>query len=626
MAIQRNSFIFLIWLAYLFSTWASAQSSYSPKIDSLRRLQQDSAAVNYALQNAYYIYSENLDRADSIFTYIIATAQRKQWLQSQAFGHLYLGVTHYLGGAYKQANEQYYHALSLFDSLANDSGRGRTYNELAVFYHKTGDSQKAFNALDSAYHFCRKANDTQGIGTALEHRASFLFRQQKYSEARPYIDKVLAIRQKQQDTVGLSYVYLNLAEYYTATGAYEKALDKVKHSTRLRKAIGDTQGVIVNLVITGEILMSQKNYKLAIKYFRKGIKRARKIGFMDLERYANTMLEQCYLALKDYKKAYAHARESGRVKDSLFNLEKARAISELETQYQTERKEQKIALQKATLTEQEAVIERNTVFMIALTLIVILLILIYFLARYRFRKKRELMQREQQLQLQKTQIAAALSTQEEERKRVARDLHDGFGQLIAALRMHLDAADAHLQDATPQTLKQAENVLEQMHQEIRSAAFNLMPQVLIDGGLLPALKELAQRLNKAGKVKVSVAAFALENRLSETREVALYRIVQEWLTNVVKHAKAHSIQVQLVQHEEELNIIIEDDGMGFDPTILKRGKGNGWRNIQLRLQMINADGEVDSRPDMAGTTFVIHCPLQKQRAAKTNFESVTTRS
>ena len=626
MALQKHLGFFLIGLSGITAAFASYQSTHPKHIDSLYQNGNTKAAVKYALQNAYSLYSENLEKADSIFAWVVNVSHSQNWPEQKAYGHLYQGITYYLDGQYPQAHRNYYQALAAFDSLGSDSGKGRTYNELGVFYHKTDETKKAFAVLDSAYHFCRKAGDIQGMGTAQEHRASFLFRQQKYAEAKPYIDEVLEIREKQQDSVGLSYVYLNLAEYYTATKAYEEALKMVRRSTHLRKALGDTQGVIVNAVITGEIWMSRQDYGEAIKHLKNGQRRAHSIGYTDLERYAAKMLEKCYVALNNYQEAYAYVRESARIKDSLFNLEKARAVSELETQYETERKEQKIALQEAELSEQDALLERNTIFMAALALTVLLLVVIYFLARYRFRKKRELMQREQELRLQKTQIEATLRSQEEERKRVARDLHDGFGQLLSTLRMHLDAADEHLQQATPPSLAQAEKLLDQMHKEIRRSAFNLMPQVLIQGGLMPALQELAARLNEAGRLKVAVTAYAMEQRLPEQQEVALYRIVQEWLTNVVKYAEARSIQVQLVRHEDELSITIEDDGWGFDPSTLEKGKGNGWRNIQLRLQMIQATGEVDSRPDMAGTTFMIHCPLLEIHSETSKNKSVATLS
>lgn len=603
-------------------------SAHSPvkEVEELRQKQQHEASIDVALNKAYHIYTQNFEQADSVFTYVIRTARKNHWPEKRAFGHLYRGITQYLNGAYPQAHQQYFKALHLFDSLSLDSGMGRTYNELAVFYHKTKDTAKAFVALDSAYHFCRKAGDRQGMGTALEHRASFLFRKQKYSEAKAYMDRVLALRQKTKDSVGLSYVYLNLAEYHTVTGAFAKALERVRQSTQLRRALGDTQGVIVNTVITGEVQLSQKNYEAAIHSFKKGRKRARAIGFADLERYAHDMLEQCYLALEDYQSAYTHALEGARAQDSIFNLEKARAISELETQYQTEQKEQKIALQQATLNEQAAIIERNTLFIAALILVVALLAVIYFLARYRFRKRRELLEREQELRLQKAQIEATLRSQEEERKRVARDLHDGFGQLIAALRMQLDSAEDHLAKATPQALQQAESLLEQMHTEIRSAAFNLMPQVLIDGGLVPALQSLSDKLSQGGQVQISTRAYDMEERLDETREVALYRIVQEWLTNVLKYARASSVHIQLLRHEEELSLTIEDDGRGFDPAQLEQSEGNGWRNIQLRLQMIRGQGEVDSRPDLQGTTFIIQCPLNKENQRESKASSVATLS
>ena len=135
-----------------------------------------------------------------------------------------------------------------------------------------------------------------------------------------------------------------------------------------------------------------------------------------------------------------------------------------------------------------------------------------------------------------------------------------------------------------------------------------MPQVLIKGGLEEALSELAYRVNSTGKVEISVSAFDLEADIQPDRKVALYRVCQEWINNVIKYSACTKIEVQLVQHADELVITIEDDGNGFDPTTLAISTGNGWRNINSRLTLVHGQIEIDSTPSRQGTTVTISVP------------------
>jgi len=216
------------------------------------------------------------------------------------------------------------------------------------------------------------------------------------------------------------------------------------------------------------------------------------------------------------------------------------------------------------------------------------------------------MEKERELCIREAQIQASIQSQEIERKRFARDLHDGMGQLISALRiaLHNVNKESTLEERIAIASK-GESILNEMYHEIRSIAFNLMPQTLVQEGLVPALKEMSQRINGSGKIVIRINSFDMPQRLSEVQEISLYRIIQEWINNVYKYAEATLIEVQLIRHDEEINVTIEDNGRGFDPAILQQGSGNGWKNITSRLNLIKGVIDIDSRPDVEGTTAVI---------------------
>ena len=175
---------------------------------------------------------------------------------------------------------------------------------MAVFYRKQKEFEKAEACLDKGEKAAIEANDLESLGTNYGHRGAFLSIQGLYDEARPYYEKVLEIRTQQNDSVGLSYVYLDIAEYEAFKGRLNNAFEWIDKSTTIRKAIGDDQGVAVNTVIIGEMYFGNKQYIDAIPFFNKTIELATPIGYADLIKFAYGMLQQSYVALGNYKEAY----------------------------------------------------------------------------------------------------------------------------------------------------------------------------------------------------------------------------------------------------------------------------------------------------------------------------------
>jgi signal transduction histidine kinase len=205
--------------------------------------------------------------------------------------------------------------------------------------------------------------------------------------------------------------------------------------------------------------------------------------------------------------------------------------------------------------------------------------------------------------LRESQLQAVITSQEEERKRFAADLHDGLGQIISAVRLSLSK-----ENPEKDIVDHALGLLNDMNVEIRNIAFNLMPQSLMKDGLEDALTEFAKRINRTGQIQINVKTFHLDKEMPIEQKVPLYRVCQEWVNNVIKYANCKRISVQLVQHHEELVLTIEDDGNGFNTDALTQGQGNGWKNINSRIGLIKGNIEIDSQPGRQGTTVVITVP------------------
>jgi signal transduction histidine kinase len=175
--------------------------------------------------------------------------------------------------------------------------------------------------------------------------------------------------------------------------------------------------------------------------------------------------------------------------------------------------------------------------------------------------------------------------------------------MISALRLGL-SKDTLDKDSVQYAL----DLLNYMNVEIRNIAFNLMPQVLMKDGLHEALNEFAQRIAQSGRMNIDVQTYNINPTMNAETRIALYRICQEWVNNVIKYSTCKNIMLQAVQHPEELVITIEDDGDGFDQKLLKSGKGNGWKNINSRLSLVKGTIDIDSIPGRQGTIAILSVP------------------
>jgi two-component system NarL family sensor kinase len=206
---------------------------------------------------------------------------------------------------------------------------------------------------------------------------------------------------------------------------------------------------------------------------------------------------------------------------------------------------------------------------------------------------------------------AILEAEEKERRRIAQDLHDGVGQLLSAAKLNLSNLDSKIATQTEEqklAMQNALSLVDDSVKEVRAVSHNMMPNTLIKLGLASAVREFITKLGNAPTLKVDLEIVGLDTRLDNQIETVLYRVIQEIVNNIIKHAKASQISMQLIRHDTELNIMIEDNGVGFDTNQLDNFEGIGLKGIQTRIEFLNGSVHFDSSIGR-GTTVIIDIPL-----------------
>jgi signal transduction histidine kinase len=142
-----------------------------------------------------------------------------------------------------------------------------------------------------------------------------------------------------------------------------------------------------------------------------------------------------------------------------------------------------------------------------------------------------------------------------------------------------------------------------------------MPETLIKQGIVAALREFSYRINRSGKIKVEIDTFGINERLPDLQEISIYRITQEWVNNILKYSEADKINVNLTGDEQEITLLIEDNGNGFDKHKLISGSGNGWKNMNSRANLIKGELELDSTQGVNGNTLILNIPISVAKKA-----------
>ncbi|MBL0183493.1 MAG: sensor histidine kinase [Chitinophagaceae bacterium] len=347
----------------------------------------------------------------------------------------------------------------------------------------------------------------------------------------------------------------------------------------------------------------QKKYNEAETYLNHSIVLADSTGYKQGKYSAYLILSDLYKATNQYEKAFTSLQTAYSIKGKIINESTESKIAELETVYQTEKKEQQLKLQKAEIT-------KKNYLLWGLIAGVGLLILsgISFYRRRQIQNRMAL----QNAVMKQQDIAtrAIINAEENERKRIAADLHDGVGQMMSAAKMNLSAFENEIsfKDETQKiSFEKLIGLVDESCKEIRSVSHQMMPNALLKSGLASAVKEFIDKIDNR-IIKINLHAEGLNDRLDSNTETVLYRVIQECVNNVIKHSGATNLDISLIKDADGIAATVEDNGRGFDTTDKQKFDGIGLKNIRSRVEFLKGTVDFDSSPGK-GTLVAIHIPV-----------------
>ena len=520
---------------------------------------------------------------------------------------------------------QYYHKSHIPEDLTVKSS---IFNEMYSIYASWKDLENmkkyARMGLENAY----KSGDAQALTTtvySLGYTYEEIFRKdmqnrQMLDSAEHYYKKSISsfvenekrISTRSQlpfNALGLANLY---SEFYplsyqdTALHYLDIALDeglKTKQYTVVASVYG----------ILSEYAQKEDRWNDAENYLNLAAAHIKQEEIPDLSTLTRIMESLATIAERkgDYQSALVYYKKYVDFYETRFDNEKMALGKELEVKYATELREQKLVMLEEQVAHRKKL---NLIYILLSVSIFIALIFLLFAYRQRYKAWKQ-QQRLHQMEMDNIKsehkislLSAMIDGQENERGRIARDLHDGLGGLLSGIKIELSGGVR--QSESENTNKLIQSGLQRIDQavdELRRISRNMMPEVLLHYGLGEALKEYCQSLKRSG-VHITCQIFHYSNDLPKNKEVVVYRIAQELVNNAVKYANSKHILVELRQEVDSLSLTVEDDGIGFDLPLAKQKKGNGLQNIEARAIFLNGTLQIDSAYQ-EGTSTVFTCPV-----------------
>lgn len=562
-------------------------------------------------------------------------------------------------GDFDHAIDTFKLSLSIFQSLKDAEKIQIGYHNVGVAYFSKGDylnsTKYLVNALrqgssDSAYLF--QSYSMMGMNYLrldnLKLAKEYLEQAKNYTMGRSdfemgrliYLSKVYRKEGDYENTInsllsakevllksGESYPHFLVSIYFDLAGAHLNS-----HQLKLAEAYYDSTIVIAKKNLynpfllsaydgKGEVCYDKKKYTQAIDYFLLGLKLAKESSDFVFIQRLEFNLSKTYALLGNYKKAHEYLNDYIVTKDSVFNIEKNKQILEVSEKYETEKKEQAIkilAKDKSLLLAQKkldklALNQSNTrnqnLILIASLFALAICFLLFYLRNKSKKNKEKLMFMDQEYQLKK--VEAKFEGQEKERNRLSSELHDGIASSILMLKMSLSEKQKELKEE-----------LNSIYQEMRTISHDLKSPYF---GELESIDEMTKYLIKDSLLinRISVEYLWYPSNktayFNDKNKIIFYRVLQEIFTNIIKHANAQKVEISYTFHED-LNLMITDDGQGFETNDPEWRRGVGIQNIYTRIEMLQGKVSINSAKNK-GTVVMIDIPssmLLKHTSSREN--------
>jgi two-component system, NarL family, sensor kinase len=615
----------------------------------LRQEINDAYGIAASYNNIGYIYKDlgDYEKAASNFLFALQQFEKLNDRDAIAITYNYLGAISLRQKDYDQAIAYQSKALDIQQQRNDRNAMGISLQSLANIYGEQKQYDKSLENYLKAQNLYAEVNDLRQLGLVKANIAELYSRQQMHDKALPYFFEAIDIYQKISNSRSLANFYLSAAsslietnqlararkmidsaailtnktqnkehqkDLYQVESKYYAALGDYKQALQFASQYSDQKDVLLNdanikaltdMKVKYEtekkeqqiVLLNKDNAIKGLEIKNQQLQIEKNLFDLTQNRLA---LSQADLELANNKIQIQNQNELI-LQQKLDSTQKAKNILDLQ---------KKTEIQKLEISNRQLQVNRRNVLIGFLGAILLLGGLLGFSYYRRYKLKQEAKMQAAVLKQQEEATRAVLEAEEAERQRIAKDLHDGVGQMMSAAKMNLSAFEANTWFKNEEEKMVFEKIIllvDESCKEVRAVSHNMMPNALLKNSLASAIREFIDKLDHK-KLQVHLYTEGLEERLDSNVETVFYRVIQECVNNVIKHADADTLDISIIRENGEITATIEDNGKGFETTDKEKFDGIGLKNIRTRVEYLKGTVDFDSSPGK-GTLVALHVPL-----------------
>lgn len=669
----RVVFVFLTFSLLSFSS-SSQKLNVDSVEKVIRDTKYDSVRVDALQSlAAYMIKHQKKDSIGKIYLQqSLEISQKIGYTPGKAQYHLSMGNLASSRSDWSASIEAYQQMIDISPSIANDSIRKRilmmAYNNLGGIHNKNGDFSgslenrlKALEILEKAAFVNSHSRSVVYLNVASDYRQLKLYGKaiEYLKKTKPFFSDIAdwmkmefyfeyyecylaadsAIEAKvvldsmangiqhynltpfQVKDYALMHAKLSSNYYITQEINYPKSLELATEELRLARELGQDDNITDAYYQMGKTYLRMQQPAKAIASLTVAWDSAQSMGYDNVSRKVAELLQEAYAKNGNMKEAYQFSQKALELNNSIYDAEKTKELNFLEARFQSEKKGKEIAALTLTNTLQQLEVVRKNKALIVGSVIAGALLLVLGLLYRNNRQRRLIVEKDQLLkeeqirflerQQQVVSLQSMINGQESERSRIAKDLHDGLGGLFSTIKMHFSTLQHEKEELKTDTLfVKSYELINSASEDVRRIAHNMMPEVLIRMGLVQAIQELCNSISAGKLLQVTLQHYGMEKRLNSSTEIMLFRIMQELLNNIMKHAKATEAIIQFNKEGSRLSVIVEDNGRGFMLLENQDKNSAGLASVESRVTYLNGKLSIDSQKGV-GTTVMMDFLIQE---------------
>lgn len=627
----RSIYVILVFLASLCRVEVDASDSIAGPLSKLTQLEQPAMSDSNKVSLLFEIASEYLKfNPDSTIIFGlrgIELAQKEGLVKLEAMLRDKVSTACSRTGNYPAAMEHTLESLKISEKLGDTRLMAMNYETLGALFTDLQNDSLGMVYYEKALQLSKRFGYDDITAWVYNDMAQFYADKGDFKRAIEFYDKMRPFPAKLNDEYMDAMMHLNLGAIYSQMGDYEKSMDYLGKSLEMSRKINDLRFVSANLTVMANIFFKTGKPAQGANYSQEALDVALKVKNHQFISAAAGNLYRYYYSLNDFENALKYLQIKQEVADKTFSSGQITAFDNLIYRYEMSIKEQAIQ----NLNNEKKVKTIELTFAISGLFLILGVLILVFKSRHRIKKiNRELnlknheiahqanllskakmemeekvIQRTQDLEEEKRKsVKAILIGQESERERISKDLHDSLSIRLIGVKRSIESYE---KDKNAKILDDIDQVIKQ----VREISHNLNPYSLKNLGLVKAIEDLCYSVRQQHSINVAFSKVNIDevDRLKSLDETELFRAVQEIFTNIIKHADATDVYVEMIDDDDQIMLTVEDNGKGFDMAKLNNG-GIGINNIHARVALLGGSVNYDTVLGK-GTTVFINLPKRK---------------